>query len=279
VECRTRLDRLGALGVAGALVCSGLARAQPPAAVPGIEEQTRRNVASPCLEPPPLVSWEEYQGPLQKVVGTIAGTLERKSVHQPHYKPGVLLCSLEPKDKFILFVHEAFDPLSFLTAGFNAGLDQVQNNDPTFGQGSQAYAKRFGADFAAQTSARFFTDFAYPIMFSEDPRYYRLAHGSGRRRFLHAIGHAFVAHRDNGKQMFNFSEWMGTTTAVVLNNRYHPGNEPGFGPAARRVGYAIATDMGFDVLREFWPEIARKLRMPFRQFESGTETPVSTPGR
>lgn len=24
------------------------------------------------------------------------------------------------------------------------------------------------------------------------------------------------------------------------------------------------TDMGFDVLREFWPEIAHKLRMPFR---------------
>jgi uncharacterized protein (UPF0297 family) len=79
--------------------------------------------------------------------------------------------------------------------------------------------------------------------------------------------------------MFNFSEWMGTTSAVALSNVYHPGNERGFGPAARRVGYAIATDMGFDVLREFWPEIARKLRMPFHQFEPGTETPVSTPGR
>jgi hypothetical protein len=24
------------------------------------------------------------------------------------------------------------------------------------------------------------------------------------------------------------------------------------------------SDMGFDVLREFWPEIARKLHVPFR---------------
>lgn len=58
-------------------------------------------------------------------------------------------------------------------------------------------------------------DFAYPPIFSEDPRYYRLAHGSGGRRFLHAVEHAFVAHRDNGKRMFNFSEWLGTTSTVV----------------------------------------------------------------
>jgi hypothetical protein len=260
---------------------SGLGRAQqPPAAPVPLEEQTRKNVTAPCLEPPTLVRWEEYHGPFRKVVGTLARTLERKSVHQPHYKAGALLCSLEPRDKFILFVYDSFDPLSLLAAGFNAGLDQAHNNDPTFGQGAQGYAKRFGANLAGQTSLRFFTDFAYPTIFSEDPRYYRLAHGSGQRRFLHAVGHVFVAHRDNGKHMFNFSEWMGTTSAVVLSNTYHPGNERGFAPAARQVGYSVLTDMGLDIVREFWPEIARKLRMPFRdKHELTTETQLPPPGR
>jgi len=246
--------------IATALVGSGSAQ-QPPS----IEEETRKNVEGSCLEPPPLVRWEEYEGPLRKVVGALARTVERKSVHQPHYKPGALLCSLEPKEKFLLFVQDSIDPFSFLTAGVNAGLDQAQDQDPTFGQGAEGYGKRFGADFAGQTSLRFFTDFAYPTMFSEDPRYYRLAHGSGRRRFLHALSHTVIAHRDNGKRMFNFSEWMGTTSAVVLSNTYHPGNELGFAPAARQVGYSVATDMGLDLLREFWPEIAHKLRMPFRE--------------
>jgi hypothetical protein len=174
------------------------------------------------------------------------------------------LCSLETRDKFALFVHGAFDPLSFLTAGFFAGLDQLQNTDPSFGQGGAGYGKRFGADFAGQTTQRFFTDFAYPAIFSEDPRYYRLAEGSPKRRFLHAVGHTFVAHRDNGRHMFNFSEWLGAATGAALSDAYHPGNEHGFGPAATRAGYAIGTDMGFDVVREFWPEIARKLKMPFR---------------
>jgi hypothetical protein len=57
---------------------------------------------------------------------------------------------------------------------------------------------------------------------------------------------------------------LGTMSAVALSNTYHPGNERGFGPAARQVGCSVATDMGFDVLREFWPEIAHKLNIPFR---------------
>jgi hypothetical protein len=64
--------------------------------------------------------------------------------------------------------------------------------------------------------------------------------------------------------MFNFSEWLGTVSAVVVTSAYHPGDEHGFAPAMRQVGFSVAQDVGFDVLREFWPEVARKLRMPFR---------------
>jgi hypothetical protein len=64
--------------------------------------------------------------------------------------------------------------------------------------------------------------------------------------------------------MFNFSEWLGTISAVTLSNVYHPGNERGFAPAAQAIGLSIAEDMGFDVLREFWPEISRKFKLPFR---------------
>jgi len=229
-----------------------------------MQEETTKNVAAPCVEPPPLVRLKDYDGPLKKIVGTFARKLERKTVHPPQYKPGAILCSLKPKDKFVLFVQDTFDPVTFLAAGFSAGLDQAENQDPTFGQGAAGYGKRLGANFADQASSKFFKDFAYPLIFSEDPRYYRLANGSGGTRFLHAVEHAFVAHHENGKRMFNFSEWLGTTSAVVLSNVYHPGNERGFAPAARAVGYSIIEDAGFDVLREFWPAISRKLRLPFR---------------
>src|ERR1700737_724263 len=223
-----------------------------------------QNGAPTCIQPAPMVRLEDYDGPLKKVVGTFARQLERKAVHPPNYKPGARLCTLKLKDKFVLFVQNSFDPVTFLSVGFNAGLDHAENSDSHYGQGAEGYGRRFGAEFVGQASSTFFKDFAYPTIFSEDPRYYRLARGPAGKRLLHSMEHVLVAHRDNGKRMFNFSEWLGTTSTVVLSNTYRPDNERGFGPAAQSVVYSVLQDMAFDALREFWPEISKKLKLPFR---------------
>ena len=258
-------------GLAGDVVYAqeAPAPARQPAAAP-LQEEGTKNAAAPCVQPPPMVRIEDYDGPFKKVVGTFARPLERKAVPLPHYT-SAKLCTLKLKNKFALFVQDSLDPVVFLSTAFDAGLDQAEDTDPSYGQGAEGYGRRFGAEFAGQASSRFLKDFAYPSIFSEDPRYYRLAHGKVGRRLLHAVEHAVVAHRDNGKQMFNFSEWLGTASTSVLSNTYHPDNRRGFAPAAERVGYSILQDMGFDVLREFWPEISKKFRLPFR----GESPPVS----
>lgn len=238
-------------------------------------EQTVENAAGECLEPPPLLlRWEDYHGPYQKLVATFARKIERKSASPAHYKAGTVFCSLEVKDKFDLFVKDTVDPVSFLSAGFNAGLDQASGRDPTFGKGSEGYTKRFAADFTSQTNWRFFTEFAYPTVFSEDPRYYPLGRGSGSVRLLHAAEHSFVAHRDDGSRMFNFSLWLGTGTAILLSDFIHPGNARRLGAGLRAEGYAVGVNLGFDVVREFAPEIARKLHLPFRDTRDAMKMPL-----
>jgi hypothetical protein len=232
---------------------------------------TTNGAPVPCVQPQPMVTLQDYNGPLEKTVGLFTQQLERKSVRPIHYKPGLKLCSLELKDKFILFVRGSFDPATFLVAGFNAGISQAQNQDGTFGQGAAGYGKRFGASFADQATFRFFKDFAYPAIFFEDPRYYRLIEGTGRQRFLHAIEHVVVAHRDNGNRMFNFSEWLGTVSAISLSNVYHQGNKRGFAPTAEGLGFSLLNDMGYDLLREFWPEISHKFKLPFRSEPAGQD--------
>jgi len=270
---RVYFHSLAGLALSAALVMGCVVHAQessPPqqassAATQIFREQTRENVAVLCVEPPPLVRWEDYHGKFEKIIGAFARRLERKSVRAPHHhKPGAILCTLEPRDKFILFVQDAVDPVTFINAAYGAGISQAENSDPTFRQGASGYGKRFGAGFAGQTSSEFFKDFAYPTIFSEDPRYYRLAGGGGGRRLLHAAVHVFIAHREDGTHMFNFSEWLGTSSAVALSNIYHPDDKRGFSPAAEQVGYSVLGDSGFDVIREFWPAIARKLNLPFR---------------
>jgi hypothetical protein len=266
-------------GMAGHVARAQLPDTPQPQSKAAVEmpEETTPSVAGSCVQPPPMVRLQDYDGPLKKVVGTFAARLERRAAHLPHYKPGVKLCTLELKDKFILFAQDLVDPVTFLSAAFSAGIDQSENGQPSFGQGAGGYGKRFGAELANQAATGFFKDFAYPWIFSEDPRYYRLAHGSPGKRLLHAVEHAVVAHRDGGRRMFNFSEWLGTTSAVVLSNTYLPDNEPGFAPAAQAVGFSIGQDVGFDILREFWPEISRKLKLPFRgASDPAKQQPVAT---
>jgi hypothetical protein len=259
--------------LAGILLASAAVRAQQPqptepAKPPAIEKmQTVQNPGQQCVQPPPPVKWQDYAGPFHKTMGIFAQKIDRESVHVPHaprYKPDAVLCSLETKDKFILFVRESVDPVTFLQAGFSAGISQASNDDPSFGQGMAGYGKRLGASYADQVQRRFFKDFVYPELLSEDPRYYRLAHGSAGKRILHAVSHSFIAYRDNGHRMFNFSELLGNTTGVAIGNLYHPGATRGFSATAREVGYDFAFDSGFDVIREFWPEFSRAFHLPFR---------------
>jgi hypothetical protein len=283
---RSRLGFCASLGIVllAASSWNGQAHAQaPPISDPQASESpaplpagTTESTATPCLPQPPLVRLQDYDGPLKKTVGLFSRKLELKAVPPPHGQPGVTVCSLHLDDKFLLFVRDTFEPVTFATAGFDAGIDQADNRDPSFGQGVSGYGKRFGANFADQASLKLFKDFAYPAIFSEDPRYYRLIHASAGRRLLHAVDHAFVAHGDNGAVMFNASEWLGTASEVALSNMYHPGNERGFAPAAQQVGYSVLEDMGVDILREFWPEISHKLKLPFRdELEPGKQDSAS----
>ena len=155
-----------------------------PAELPG---QVVLNPAGQCVQPPPMVQLQDYNGPFHKVIGTFTQKLDRQSVRIPHYKPGLVLCSLEIKDKFFLFLRDSVDPETFLSAGFDAGISQAENDDPSFGQGGKGYAKRLGASYTDEVQFRFFKEFAYPTIFSEDPRYYRIGQGPEGRRFLHAV--------------------------------------------------------------------------------------------
>ncbi len=237
---------------------------EPPPKPTEMPGQVVLNPAGQCVQPPPMVQLQDYIGPFHKVIGTFTRKLDRQSVHLPHYKPGLVLCSLEIKDKLFLFLRDSVDPATFLSAGFDAGISQADGDDAPFGQGAAGYAKRMAASFTDEAQFRFFKEFAYPTIFSEDPRYYRLGQGPAGRRFLHAVAHSVVAYNDHSRPMFNFSEWLGEISGISLSNLYHPGAERGFAPAAQGIAYDVAMDIGFDELREFWPEVARKLRLPFR---------------
>src|SRR3989442_12881387 len=92
VRNRTRFRALAGMALLAALAWSGVGRAQespapppqPPAPPASFKEETMKNVAAPCVEPPPLVRLEDYDGPLKKTGGTSARKFEPQPVHHPH---------------------------------------------------------------------------------------------------------------------------------------------------------------------------------------------------
>jgi hypothetical protein len=192
-------------------------------------------------------------------------------------------------EKFHLFAKSAFDPATIGIVGLQAGLSQGENEFPAYGQGAQGYGKRFGASLADEVSAGFWTNYVYPTLLKEDPRYFRLGEGGFGRRLVYSLVQEIVCHTDRGGRSFGFSNVLGAFTSGAISNLYYPGNtlirtipatsttpaipvyENDRGAVLTLSRAAIALGYGTigGVFDEFWPDIQRKIsRRHNRETES-----------
>jgi hypothetical protein len=102
------------------------------------------------------------------------------------------------------------------------------------------------------------TEGVFPVLLHEDPRYFRRGTGSIISRAGYALSRVLVTHKDSGGRRFNYSEWLGNAGGVAISNAYYPDNR-----TASENGTKLLTLVGTDavsqVLKEFWPDIRRKL--------------------
>ena len=88
---------------------------------------------------------------------------------------------LTAKQKFELAWKTTIDPVNFALTGVIAGIEQSQDAFEGYGQGTQGYAKRFGAAYADGASATFIGGAIFPTSFKQDPRYFYKGTGSKNR--------------------------------------------------------------------------------------------------
>ena len=129
---------------------------------------------------------------------------------------------LTAAQKFQLGWKTIIDPVSLLGTGISAGIQQARNNDPEFGQGTEGFAKRFGAQYANQVSRVIIGHVVMQSIFHQDPRYFYKGTGSIRSRALYAIGTAFVARGDHGNWQFDYSDVLGGMASHELSTLYYP---------------------------------------------------------
>lgn len=167
---------------------------------------------------------------------------------------------LTTKEKFSLTARGSFDWGQYLWSAAVAGVSQAENREPGYGQGAEGYGKRYGAHLADGTIENFMTEAVLPSMLHQDPRYYQLGKGSFWRRTGYAASRIFITRTDSGRKQVNYSEIFGAMAASAISTySYYPGTDRNWA----NVVSLGATSMGYDglafVVREFWPDIRRKL--------------------
>jgi hypothetical protein len=120
------------------------------------------------------------------------------------------------------------------------------------------YAKRFATSYGDQMIGNMMTEGFVPALLHEDPRYFRLGEGTKTHRTLYALSAIFWTKMDSGRKSFNIAEWGGNSAAAAISNAYYPDTRDAR-DNVQKLMIQCATDAFSNVLKEFWPDVKKKL--------------------
>lgn len=211
--------------------------------------------------------------------GKVAGTSNDRLFYTlPNFLSLETTSKLPPmtaKQKYAVVARGTFDYVQYPWWAFLSGISQADNSEPGYGQGWGAYGKRFATAAADGTIENFMTGAVLPSLLHQDPRFYQSSEGGFKQRAWYAVSRIFVTRADSGATQFNYSEIVGSAMSASISTfSYHPrstyistpSNPRQFVPSDRTLANAAnvwGSQIGYDtitiVVKEFWPDIHRKL--------------------
>jgi hypothetical protein len=177
----------------------------------------------------------------------------------PNYRTAessVPFSPLTAKQKITIGWKDTVNVPAYVTAGIFSGIAQINNTNPSFGQGFGGYAHRYATAVADQDLGNMLTEGFIPSLLHEDPRFFRKGTGGAWSRVGYAASRVLVTRTDKGNWRFNTSEFLGNATVASIGNLYYPDGRT-VGDTAQRMFTQIGTDALSNVLKEFWPDVKR----------------------
>ena len=235
--------RLPVFTLALGILCSGLLPAQQPA-----QQSTDPPVPPVALDPAQSAHQPAVPSEDKRIFGVLPNNRTTEASIPFH--------RISTKQKMTIAVKDSFDWPVYLTSGAFAALYQLEDQNPSFGQGMAGYAKRYGTAYGDQMIGNMMTEGVIPSIFHQDPRYFRIGEGTKKSRVWYALTRIFIDKTDSGHSSFNIPEWGGNALAVAISNAYYPDTRNA-NDNAQRLLIACATDAFSNVLKEFWPDVKR----------------------
>jgi hypothetical protein len=234
------------------------------------QQPTPQTTAPPPDAPKPQTEPKSGQAPassqdgvgkskLEKETGTVNDRIFEVLPNYGTVESAGKLPPLRTGQKFRIATASVFDWAAYPFNGVLAAISQAKNDPQSWGQGWGAYGKRYGASFADNSIGTYNTVAIYPSLLHEDPRYYQMSKGPVMHRFAYGFSRLFVTKTDSGETRFNYSETLGNATAAAISNIYHAPEDRTASRNASTLGFLILYDGLSNELKEFWPDIRRKV--------------------
>jgi hypothetical protein len=167
--------------------------------------------------------------------------------YDPHPAP------LSAKQKWDLAWKTSYDPVTIGIAALIAGVGEARHTYRAYGQGTEGYAKHFGAAYGDFFSGVMLGGVVLPVLLKQDPRYYYKGTGTKTARLLYAIERSFICQGDNGRPQFNYSAIIGGLASGAISNLYYPAqNRNGAGLTFKNAGLGIAGGAISNIVQEFF---------------------------
>ena len=108
--------------------------------------------------------------------------------------------------KMKLALRSSTDPVAFAAAFVVAGYHEARDDDKGFGWGIEGYGKRSGAAYLDAFDGNMIGNGILPSILHQDPRYFRMGHGTFTHRLLYSLATNVICKHDNtGKWEPNYS--------------------------------------------------------------------------
>lgn len=162
------------------------------------------------------------------------------------------------KEKFMIGTQNTFDYSAFIFNAVDSEIPYVSKSYPEFGNGMVGYGRYYWHGFVDKGIGNYMTDTIVPTLTHQDSRYYALGTGHWYVRALYAYTRVLITPNDAGRNTVNYSEIVGKGAAAGLGDLYYPSRYRTWTKTGQRWLVQIAIrDGGFDVFREFWPDVAK----------------------
>jgi hypothetical protein len=160
------------------------------------------------------------------------------------------------QEKGYLALHDLADPANFVTIVGISAISVAADSDSAYGPGLKGFGKSVGVSYLQDVTGQFFGAFAFPVLFHQDPRYFRMPKAPLTKRIIYSVSRTVISRHDDGSPMPNYSVLLNYPIGAVLANQYVPGVHNDASSTVTRIATGYALDPVNNLLNEFLPDVA-----------------------